>query len=90
VGIAIALLVLLPQTWAAPRAARANRLQTSLNLAIGSALASTGLTVPADVAAVVVRHPPLVRGREIKNLVLMALTFIVAGIPLASGRTNVM
>ena len=51
VGIAIAMLVLLPETVAAVRAARANRLQTSLNLAYGSALASIGLTIPA-VAAV--------------------------------------
>src|SRR5262245_33401912 len=46
VGIVIAALVLLPETWAAVRAARADRLQTSMNLAIGSALASIGLTVP--------------------------------------------
>jgi Ca2+:H+ antiporter len=43
VGVAIALLVLLPETWAASRAAAANRVQTSLNLALGSALASIGL-----------------------------------------------
>lgn len=90
VGIAIAMLVLLPETWAALRAARANRLQTSLNLAIGSALASIGLTVPAVVVAVVVLHLPLVLGLEAKDLVLLALTFVVGGITLASGRTNVM
>ena len=45
---ALVALVLLPETWAAVRAARADRLQTSLNLAIGSALASIGLTVPAS------------------------------------------
>ena len=48
VGILIALLVLMPETWAAARAARANRLQTSMNLAIGSALACIGLTVPSS------------------------------------------
>ena len=52
VGIVIAVLVLLPEGLAALRAARANRLQTCLNLALGSALASIGLTIPA-VAAVV-------------------------------------
>jgi len=46
VGIAIAMLVLLPESWAALRAAAANRVQTSLNLALGSALASIGLTIP--------------------------------------------
>ena len=47
VGIIIAALVLLPEGLAALRAARANRLQTSMNLALGSALASIGLTIPA-------------------------------------------
>jgi Ca2+:H+ antiporter len=87
VGIAIAPLVLLPETWAA---ARANRLQTSLNLAIGSALASIGLTVPAVVAASVWLDLPLVLGLEGKDMALLALTFIVGAITLASGRTNLM
>jgi Ca2+:H+ antiporter len=90
VGIAIALLVLLPETWAAVRAARANRLQTSLNLAIGSALASIGLTVPAVVAASVWLGLPLVLGLEAKDMALLALTFVVGAITLASGRTNLM
>ncbi len=90
VGIAIALLVLLPETWAAVRAARANRLQTSLNLAIGSALASIGLTVPAVVAASLWLDLPLVLGLEAKDMALLALTFIVGAITLASGRTNLM
>jgi Ca2+:H+ antiporter len=90
VGIAIALLVLLPETWAAVRAARSNRLQTSLNLAIGSALASIGLTVPAVVAASVWLKLPLVLGLEAKDMALLALTFVVGAITLASGRTNLM
>ena len=47
VGVIIAGIVLLPEGLAALRAARHNRLQTSLNLALGSALASIGLTIPA-------------------------------------------
>jgi Ca2+:H+ antiporter len=82
--------VLLPETWAAVRAARANRLQTSLNLAIGSALASIGLTVPAVVAASVWLDLPLVLGLEAKDMALLALTFVVGAITLASGRTNLM
>ena len=89
-GIAIALLVLLPETWAALRAARANRLQTSLNLAIGSALASIGLTLPVVVAASVVMGFPLRLGLEAKDMALLALTFVVGAITLASGRTNMM
>lgn len=90
IGIAIALLVLLPETWAAVRAARANRLQTSMNLALGSALASIGLTIPAVVAASVLLGLPLVLGLTPKDLVLLMLTFMVSTLTLATGRTNVM
>jgi len=90
IGIAIAMLVLLPETWAAARAARANRLQTSLNLAFSSALASIGLTIPAVAFASVVIGMPLALGLEAKVLVLLALTFVVASITLVSGRTHVM
>jgi hypothetical protein len=90
VGIAIALLVLLPETWAAVRAARANRLQTSMNLALGSALASIGLTVPAVVVAATWLELPLVLGLEPKEMAMLAMTFVVSGITLASGRTYLM
>jgi Ca2+:H+ antiporter len=89
-GIAIALLVLLPETWAAVRAARADRLQTSMNLAIGSALASIGLTIPVVVAAAVLLDLPLVLGLENKDIVMLALTFVVGAVTLGSGRTNMM
>jgi Ca2+:H+ antiporter len=90
VGIAIALLVLLPETVAAARAARADRLQTSLNLAVGSALASIGLTVPVVVAAAVAFDLPLVLGLEPRDLTLLALTFVVSAFTLGSGRTHMM
>jgi Ca2+:H+ antiporter len=90
IGIAIAMLVLLPETWAAVRAARANRLQTSMNLAIGSALASIGLTIPVVALASIVLDIPLVLGLEPKDLVMLALTFAVATITLGTGRTNIM
>ncbi len=90
VGVAIAMLVLLPETWAAVRAARANRLQTSMNLAIGSALASIGLTIPAVVVAALWLDLPLVLGLEAKDMVLLLLSFVVAAITLGSGRTNMM
>jgi len=90
VGIAIAFLVLLPETWAAVRAARANRLQTSMNLAIGSALASIGLTIPAVVVAASWLQLPLLLGLGAKDMALLALTFLVGAITLASGRTNLM
>jgi Ca2+:H+ antiporter len=89
-GIVIAMLVLLPETWAAARAAHANRLQTSLNLALGSALSSIGLTIPAVALTSVLIGMPLVLGLEPKELVLLVLTFLVSSITLVSGRTHVM
>lgn len=90
VSIAIAALTLLPEGWAAVRAARADRLQTSLNLAIGSALASIGLTIPAVAVSSVLIGIPLVLGLAPKELVLLALSFLVASITLVGGRTHVL
>jgi Ca2+:H+ antiporter len=78
VGVAIATLVLTPESLAAFRAARADRLQTSLNLALGSALASTGLTIPAVAVAVVsILGQQLALGLDAKEIVLLALTLLV-------------
>jgi Ca2+:H+ antiporter len=90
VGIVIAALVLLPETWAAVRAARANRLQSSMNLAVGSALACIGLTVPVVVLASIAFGLPLVLGLEPKDIVLLVLTFLVSAVTLGSGRTHMM
>jgi Ca2+:H+ antiporter len=89
-GIAIAAIVLLPETWAAVRAASADRLQTSMNLTIGSAMASIGLTIPIVVAASVTFQLPLTLGLEPKDVTLLMLTFLIGSITLGSGRTNVM
>ena len=90
IGIAIAMLVLLPETVAAVRAARADRLQTSMNLALGSALATIGLTIPAVVVASQLFHLPVVLGLEPKDLVLLGLTFLVGAVTLGPGRTSIM
>lgn len=90
IGVAIAAIVLLPEAWAAVRAALADRMQTSVNLALGSALACIGLTIPAVALASVVLGQPLVLGLETKDLVLLALAFLVSTITLASGRTTLM
>jgi Ca2+:H+ antiporter len=90
IGIVIALLVLLPETWAAVRAAHVDRLQTSFNLAYGSALASIGLTIPVVAAASVWLEIPLVLGLDAKDLVLLTLTFLVSAITLTYGRTHMM
>lgn len=90
VGIVIALLVLLPETWAALRAARADRVQTSFNLAYGSALASIGLTIPVVVCVSIVLQLPLVLGVSSKDLALLVLTFMVSILTIATGRTHVL
>jgi Ca2+:H+ antiporter len=90
VGIIIATLVLLPEGVAALRAARANRLQTSLNLALGSALASIGLTIPAVAVVSVALNQPLELGLGAKDGVLLALSLLVGVITLGTGRTTVL
>jgi Ca2+:H+ antiporter len=89
-GIVIAALVLMPEGLAALRAARANRLQTSLNLALGSALASIGLTIPAVAAVSIALHQPLELGLGEKDQVLLALTLFISVITLGTGRTTVL
>jgi Ca2+:H+ antiporter len=90
IGILIAGLVLLPEGLAALRAARANRLQTSLNLALGSALACIGLTVPTVVAVAFVIGLPLQLGLGAKDAVLLVLTLFLGVITLGTGRTTVL
>lgn len=90
VGIVIAALVLLPEGLAALRAARANQLQTSLNLALGSALASIGLTIPVVAGVSIVIRQPLELGLGTKDEVLLALTLLTGVITLGTGRTTVL
>lgn len=90
VGVVIAAVVLLPEGLAALRAAQANRLQTSMNLALGSSLATIGLTIPAVVATSLLFHLPVTFGLEGKEEVLLALTLLVALMTLGTGRTTVL
>ena len=90
VGIAIALLVLLPESFAALRAAKANRLQSSLNLALGSALATIGLTIPAVAALALWFHLPISLGISNLNITLLFLSIFVGGLTLSQGKTTVL
>jgi Ca2+:H+ antiporter len=90
VGIVIAAVVLMPEGLAALRAARVNRLQTAMNLALGSALATIGLTIPAVAAVSIVLGTPLTLGLGSKEEVLLALTLLLAVMTLAAGRTTVL
>lgn len=90
IGIVIAMLVLLPETWSATRAARADRLQASMNLAIDSALACIVLTIPVVVLAALAFGQPLTFGLEPKEMALLAVRFITGAVTLGTGRTHVM
>jgi Ca2+:H+ antiporter len=90
VGIAIAGMVLLPEGLASYRAARANRLQTSVNLALGSVLATIGLTIPAVAGASILLEKPLTLGLSAKEELLLALTLIVSLLTIGTGRTTVL
>jgi Ca2+:H+ antiporter len=89
-GVVIAMIVLLPETGAAVRAARGNRMQSSLNLALGSGLASIGLTIPVVAALSPIFPFPLALGLPPLQIVLLTLTLLVSAITLGSGRATVM
>lgn len=90
VGVVIAATVLMPEGLAAVRAARANRLQTSMNLALGSALATIGLTIPAVATLSLANGLPLALGLSPAGITLLALTLFVATLSLQRGRTTVL
>lgn len=90
VGVMVALLVLLPETLAAVHAAARNRLQTSLNLALGSGLASIGLTIPAVAVLSLFLPNPLVLGLPPTGIVLLVLSLVVGALTLGSGRATVL
>jgi Ca2+:H+ antiporter len=89
VGIVIAAIILLPEGIAAVIAARKNQLQTSINLALGSALASIALTIPAVAIVCSALQMEIVLGLDIKSIILLALSVFIVMLSLASGRTNV-
>lgn len=90
VGVIIAAVVLMPEGLAALRAARSNRLQNSLNLALGSALASIGLTIPAVAMVSIVNGWELTLGIDAKSTVFLVLSMLVATLSLGTGRTTVL
>ncbi|MEU8898115.1 ionic transporter y4hA [Nocardia sp. NPDC048505] len=90
VGVVIALLVLLPETLAAVRVARRGRVQISLNLALGSAMASIGLTIPAIALATIWISGPLTLGLGATQMVLLALTVVVGALTVVPGRATLL
>ncbi len=90
VGVVIAALVLLPEGMAAVRAARSNHLQTSLNLALGSAMASIALTIPAVAVVSLFLAQPLTLGLAPEEMTLLILTLFISTVTLATGRTTIL
>jgi Ca2+:H+ antiporter len=89
-GILVALLILLPESVAAIGAARKNDLQKSINLALGSSLATIGLTIPAVAVAAFVLDKQLVLGLSAQDIVLLVLTFLLSMLTFGTGRTNIL
>lgn len=90
VGVIIAMLILMPETLAAIRASRRGLMQTSLNLAFGSAMASIGLTIPSIAIASIWLPIPLHLGLDAIHIVLLALTCIVATLTVVPGRATLL
>lgn len=88
VGVVIALMVLLPESIAAVRAAQRDEVQTSLNLALGSAMASIGLTIPAIAVATIWLSTPLLLGLDASHMVLLAMTVAVGTLTFVRGRAT--
>jgi Ca2+:H+ antiporter len=89
-GVLVALLILLPESVAAISAARKNDLQKSINLALGSSLATIGLTIPAVAVAAYVLHKELVLGLSAQDTVLLILTLVLSMLTFGTGRTNIL
>ncbi len=90
VGIIIAAIVLTPEGYASLRAAANNQLQTSLNLALGSALATIGLTIPVVAVVAIAIDMTLVLGLDNKSIVLLILSLFIASLSMSTGRVTVM
>ncbi len=88
VGVVIALLVLLPESIAAVNAALRDRTQTSLNLGLGSAMASIGLTIPTIAVASIWLDGPLRLGLEPTHMVLLGLTAVISVLTVVPGRAT--
>ncbi len=89
-GFLVALLILLPESITAFRASQMNELQRSINLALGSSLATIGLTVPAVAAITLYLGRDITLGLNYELMVLLFLTFLVSTLTFGTGRTNIL
>ena len=89
-AIIIAMVVLAPESIAAVRAAWRDVLQKSLNLALGSSLATIGLTIPAVAITNVILGRQIELGLSGRDSLLLALTLFLSVLTFSSGRTNIL
>jgi Ca2+:H+ antiporter len=90
VGVVIALIVLLPEGLAATKSALRNRLQNSINLALGSAIASIGLTIPTVAIVALALNRQIALGVSTTDITLLVLTLFISALTLGTGRTTVL
>jgi Ca2+:H+ antiporter len=89
-GLLVAVLILSPESMAAVRSALANRLQRSINLALGTALSSISLTIPAVLIIGFITGRTIILGLEPTLAILLALTLQVSIVTFALERTNIL
>lgn len=89
-GIIIAILVLAPEGLSSFRAAAHNRLQRSVNLSLGSALSTIGLTIPAMLVISLFTGTPLQLGLAPADAILLGLTLVIAQMTFSGAPTNIL
>ena len=90
VGVVVAVIVLMPEGLAATKSALRNRLQNSINLALGSAIASIGLTIPTVAIVALALNRQMALGVSTTDITLLALTLFISALTLGTGRTTVL
>ena len=90
VGVIVAVLVLAPEAMGALQAALRNRLQRAVNIALGSVLATIGLTIPAVLILGVLKGTPTILGLDQEQMVLLAVTLVVSTLTFGGDRTNML
>lgn len=89
-GLLVAMLVLAPESIGAVRAALTNDLQRSVNILLGSALATIGLTIPAVLIFGLLAGKPIILGLDAVDITLLSLTLVLSNMTFSSNRTNVL
>ena len=87
-GFIVAIMILTPEALAAFDAARTNQLQRAVNICLGSALATIGLTVPAVLIAGMIVGLPVELGLDSPEIVLLTLSLAISIVTFVGSRTN--